>query len=434
VNSGHFGKEKKAETNSPTQGVNKVNFNVFIENSGSMDGYISQPSEFKDVLRDFASDIPTYFNSRPGFYFVNSNGTCEAFHKDQTQDFTKFISNLSPSNFRLDCKPGSNSSIDNIIDLCTKNMQDKVSIIFSDCILSYEETGLDGAKSAQANIKMFMSGKIKSESLSTIVIKFNSKFKGKYYNESDGKGGETIISTPINRPYYALIFGETKTLNYLLSKIDFKKYSGFESSYTLLSNNNSTSLKSCITYKNVIGSFPFSKLSGMKIVNAEPRKGTNEFQFSIYCNLSELPFENDYLTDVSNYSVNENFRLKSVDSIDKTTGFSHLLTLYTNDLKQISNLKIGLKYSIPKWVDKTSSDIDNNPMDSIQQTQTFGFKYLMSGIAESYTANNGDFQFNISVSISKGGDSGGGSSNYLKWIFIISAVLLCVFIYLKNKK
>jgi len=311
-------------------------------------------------------------------------------------------------------------------------MQDKVSIIFTDCILSNEDTKLAGVKAAQANIETFMSNKIRNEGLSTMVIKFKSQFKGTYYDGSNG--GKTDISTPINRPYYALIFGETKTLNYLLSKIDFKKYSGFESSYTLLSNNNSTSLKSCITYKNVIGSFPFSKLSGMKIVNAEPRKGTNEFQFSIYCNLSELPFENDYLTDVSNYSVNENFRLKSVDSVDKTTGFSHLLTLYTNDLKQISNLKIGLKYSIPKWVDKTGSDIDNNPKDSIQQTQTFGFKYLMSGIAESYTANNSDFQFNISVSISKGGESGGGSSNYLKWIFIISAVLLCIFIYLKNKK
>jgi hypothetical protein len=435
ANSGNFGKGKKTEANSPKQSVNNnVNFNVFIENSGSMDGYISQQSEFKDVLVDFASDIPTYFNSSPGFYFVNSNGPCDAFHKNQTQDFTKFISDLSPSNFRDDCQAGSNSSIDNIIDNCTKNMQDKVSIIFSDCILSYKNTGTGGAKSAQANIKMFMSRKINSESLSTIVIKFNSKFKGKYYNESDGKGGETVISTPINRPYYALIFGETKTLNYLLSKIDFKKYSGFESSYTLLSNNNSTSLKSSITYKNVIGSFPFVKPSEMKIVNAETKKGTNEFQFSINSSLSELPFENDYLTDITNYYVNENFKLKSVEPTDNTNGFSHTLTLTTNDLKQVSNLKIGLKYSIPNWVDNTGSDIDNNPFDSTQQKQTFGFKYLMSGIAESYIANNDSLQFKILLNISKGDVNEGGFSKYLKWIFIFLALLLCVFIYLKNKK
>jgi len=62
----------------------KIDFNVFVENSGSMDGYISQPSEFKDVIRSFTSDIPTYFNTNPGFYFVNSNGTFEALPKHST--------------------------------------------------------------------------------------------------------------------------------------------------------------------------------------------------------------------------------------------------------------------------------------------------------------------------------------------------------------
>ena len=32
-----------------------VNYNIYIENSGSMDGYISGPSEFKDVLIDFVN-------------------------------------------------------------------------------------------------------------------------------------------------------------------------------------------------------------------------------------------------------------------------------------------------------------------------------------------------------------------------------------------
>jgi len=105
-----------------------VKFNVFIENSGSMDGYISQPSEFKDVIRSFTSDIPTYFNSNPGFYFVNSNGTCEALPKNTTPDYSKFITDLSPANSKLTCNPGSNSSIDNIIDLCTKDMTNKVTI------------------------------------------------------------------------------------------------------------------------------------------------------------------------------------------------------------------------------------------------------------------------------------------------------------------
>jgi hypothetical protein len=74
-----------------------------------------------------------------------------------------------------------------------------------------------------------MSKKIIGQNLSTIVIKFNSKFKGPYYNESNG-GTKILVSKIINRPYYALIFGETAYLKYLLSKIKFNKYPGFEAS------------------------------------------------------------------------------------------------------------------------------------------------------------------------------------------------------------
>ncbi len=426
---------RKASVDTLVSTINTiVSFNVFIENSGSMDGYISQPSEFKDVIRSFTSDIPTYFNTNPGFFFVNSNGTCEALPKNSTPDYSKFITDLSPANSKLKFSPGSNSSIDNIIDFCTKDMKDKVSIIFSDCILSYKGTKEDGAKSAQANIKMFMSKKIKTENLSTIVIKFNSKFQGKYYNESNG-GKAIQIPTVINRPFYALVFGESKTLNYLLSKVNFKKYSGYESSYTLLSNNKNNSPNSIITYENKIGSFEFVKpASEMKIVKAETKKGSSDFQFSINANLNEMPFENDYLTNVNHYSVNENFKVKSIEKSDNANGYSHLLTFYTNDLKQVSNLTVGINYAIPKWIDLTGSDVDDNPMDSTQQKQTFGFKYLMMGVSEAYIANNDSLQFKIPISINKSGSGNGSSSKFPWWIFIVIIAVLGLLIYLKNKK
>lgn len=433
--SGNIGNKKKStEKKINSKPIDKVNFNIYIENSGSMDGYISQPSEFKDVLRSFTSDIPTYFNSNPGFYFVNNNGPCEQFPKKTTPDYSKFITDLSPKNSKLNCPPTGNSSIDDIIDFSTKSMKNSISVIFSDCILSYDSTGLDGAKSAQANIKMFMSKKITNQNLSTIVIKFNSKFKGSYYNESNG-GTKIIVPKIINRPYYALIFGETDYLKHLLSKINFDLYPGYEASYTLLANNNNIKPESIISYKNKIGSFQFEKpASNMKIINAEEKKGSTDFQFSINVNLEEFPYPDDFLMEKSNYFIDNNFKVDSIEKLDDTDGYSHTITFNTNSLKQNSKLNFGIKYSIPKWVDKTGSDKDDNPLDSLQQKQTFGFKYLMLGLSEAYVAKNDDLQIRIPITINKNAGDIKNSSSFPWWIFIVIVSILGLFIYFKNKK
>ena len=180
-----------------------------------------------------------------------------------------------------------------------------------------------------------------------------------------------------------------------------------------------------------MGSFEFVKpASQMKIVNAETKKGTSEFQFSINADLKNLPLGDDYIRDIKNYSINENFNLKSIEKIDNANRYSHRLTFYTTDLKQISNLIVGIKYSIPEWVKNTGSDIDDDPMDSKQQKQTFGFKYLMMGVSEAYIANNDSLQFKIPITINKNSPKNG-----LPWVlFFAISIFLAVFIYIKNKK
>ncbi len=433
--SGNIGNNKNnTEKKKKSTPIGKINFNIYIENSGSMNGYISQPSEFKDVLRSFTSDIPTYFNPNPGFYFVNNNGSCDQFPKNPTPDYSKFITDLSPKNINSKCPPGGDSSIDDIIDFSTKDMRNSISVVFSDCILSYKNSQVDGAKSAQANLKMFMSKKIIMQNLSTIVIKFNSKFKGFYYNESNGGRGINIHQT-INRPYYALIFGETPALEYLLSKINFDKYPGFEASYTLLANNNEVKPASIITYKNKIGSFEFEKpASNMKIINAEEKKGSTDFQFSINLNLDDLPFQNDFLKEKSNYFIDNNFKVVSIEKLDDSDGYSHTISFKTNSLKQTSKLNFGIKYSIPDWVAQTGSDIDDNPSDLQQQKETFGFGYLMLGLSEAYIARNDDLQLRIPITINKNAGDNKNSSSFPWWIFIVIVSILVLFMYFKNKK
>lgn len=433
--SGNIGNNKKiTEKKINLKPIDKVIFNIYIENSGSMDGYISQPSEFKDVLRSFTSDIRPNFGVYPGFYFVNDKGAFDQFPNSPTPDYYKFIADLSPSNSKIKFPPGSDSSIDDIINFSTQNMKNKISIVFSDCVLSYKQTGPEGAKTAEAHIKNFMPDKIEKQNLSTIVIKFKSKFKGTYYNESN-KGVGITVNKNIDRPYYALIFGEAAALKYLLSKIDFRKYPGFEASYTLLANNNEVKPESIITYKNKIGSFEFEKpASNMKIINAEEKKGSTDFQFSINVNLNDLPFQNDFLMEKSNYYIDNDFKVVSIEKLDDTDGYSHTISFKTNSLKQISKLNFGINYSIPNWVTQTGSDKDDDPLDSLQQKQTFGFKYLMSGFSDAYVAKNDDLQFKIPITINKNDGGNNNSSSFPWWIFIVIVTILGTFIYFKNKK
>lgn len=433
--SGSIGNNKsKQKSEIKTKPIGKVNFNIYIENSGSMDGYLSNQSDFKEVLKSFASDIPTNFDTRPDVFFVNNNGLCKQFPNEPSPDYSKFFSDLSPKKSKQDCNPGKDSSIDDIIRYSTKDMKNKVSFIFSDCILSYKGSGTGGATSAQANIKMFMAEKIKKQNLSTIVIKFNSKFNGYYYNESNG-GKEINMHQTINRPYYALIFGETAYLKYLLSKINFDRYPGFEASYTLLANNKETKPESVITLKNKIGDFKIAyPASNMKIINAEEKNGSTDFQFSINVNLNDLPFQNDFLMEKSNYFIDNDFKVVSIEKLDDSDGYSHTISFKTNSLKQTSKLNFGINYSIPTWVNKTGSDIDDNPSDSIQQKQTFGFKYLMLGLSEAYVAKNDDLQFKIPITINKNGSDHINSPSFPWWIFIVIVSILGLFIYFKNKK
>lgn len=411
--------------------VQKLEFNVFIENSGSMDGYISQPSEFKNVLRNLITDIPTHFGDDSKKYFINSKKYCQV----DIENSPNFILNLSSNNYRINCDPGNTSTIDKIIDQVTTNIKNKVNILFSDCILSYNNSQIDGAKSAQQNIKKVISKKVTNENISTLVLKFNSKYKGYYYSETTGRGIE--ITKIINRPYYALIFGEANSIAQLLSKIDFNKYEGFESSFTLVAKNGLSNPQSRVIYKNKIGTYEYAKPATLlKIIKAEPNKQSNKFQFSINTNLKNYPFLNDFITENSQYKINGNFNIQTIQEDKSDQDYTHLISMGTDDLQQISNVSVGIKYSIPEWIIKSSNDIDSNPIDSLQQRQTFGLKYLMTGLSEAYiAANNDSVQFNIPITIYKPGSSDSkNSSKLIWWILLFVTILISITIYLKNKK
>ncbi|GAA3944117.1 hypothetical protein GCM10022209_44620 [Chitinophaga oryziterrae] len=365
-----------------------VTYNIYIENSGSMAGYLGRASDFKNVLINFVSDVAAQLKKEPQLFLINGHAC--PFQPLGSTPLVKSIMGLNPAVLKNLCPPEGSSLLPQIIDSCTTRMEKKVSILVSDCIFS-DKGG--SPTLAEAELKVFMTKKLQTEgNISTIVIKYNSSFSGLYYTESTG--GKPVRVNNINRPYYLLLFGKKENLATLLQRIDFKNYPGFEASYCLSANDSTDAAYAVMTYKNKKGSFEYAKPSClMRISEAEEHKGV--FQFSFDADLSRLGYLDDYLLNAQNYIVNDGF---SVVDINKTTGEQpYSITLKTDHLLPPHSLRLLIKYDIPSWIDQTGNENDSNPVDSMQQYQTFGFKQLMRGFSQAYNASSSDHAFKLPI-------------------------------------
>jgi hypothetical protein len=365
-----------------------VSYNIYIENSGSMAGYLGASSEFKKMLVGFISDIPAHLKKEPQVFLVNEH-VCPV--AEQGNELLGLIMGLNPGTLKSMCTSTGSSLLPQIIDSCTTQMDRKVSILVSDCIYSNK----NGAPTelAEAELKLFMANKLQREgNISTIAIKYNSRFSGLYYSEA--KGGKPMKVKDINRPYYLLLFGRKENLAALLQKLDFAAYPGFEASYCLSANDSGDTADAIMTQINKRGSFrvdmPARKLH---ISEAQAVKGL--FQFSFKADLTQLGYLDDYLLDKQSYSVNEGFAV--TDIIKSADELPYGITLATNHLLPAHSLRLFIKYDIPAWIDKTGNENDSSPADSIQQHQTYGFKQLMHGISMAYEASSNDHAFKVPI-------------------------------------
>ena len=108
---------------------NSVKLKVYIENSGSMDGYMCDGSQLKDAVFDYVSDLSVcsdttslnYINNR----IIPYKGSLE-----------QYIKTMSPTTFQKAGGNHSNSDLGEMLSMILQEMTDtSVSIFISDCIL-----------------------------------------------------------------------------------------------------------------------------------------------------------------------------------------------------------------------------------------------------------------------------------------------------------
>lgn len=420
----------------------KPTIKVFIENSGSMDGYVNGTTEFEAALSDLLVQIQyQYDKENLNINFINTK-----IYPSQVSEVKDFVEALEPGKSPYKVGDRSTSKLNEILKLILDSTSEKdISIFVSDCIYSLDKNkNTQGALEFEKSLtKGAFLEKSKQFNFATIVLKMKSKFDGSYWK----KDNSSEFLPNLDRPYYIWILGANNPINELSRKIKLQSLKGFENSYSLSNRTNEKQpYYTVLKETNKIGSFKQADRHQSDVKSIEDIKYDNgQLQFAIAVDLSGVAVDSAYLKSAKNYEVSEGFVVKSIEKINRNklsqrdmliverTSATHIITVSTTDKYTIQNLKIELSNKIPIWVDESSSLDDSNIKR--QLNKTFGFAYLVQGVSEAYATQNPEQEsyFIITVQISKEKSSGSPLSTILITIFTIVIMAFIILVLVKRR-
>lgn len=338
--------------------------NVYIENSGSMDGYMCDGSELKDAVYGYVSTLASYSDTVQ-LNYINSQIV------QYSGSLKSFIKDLTPTKFKSVGGNHANSVIGDMLTLILDAQDNRtVSVFVSDCILDVPQgDAKDFLVNNQIDIRNALVKKLeRDKDMGVEIFHMESKFSGTYYY---AKGSERLID--VKRPYYLWVVGNKKLLAYLNANVPFSEIPHGYKNYCAYS-----------TYQEV--PFEITNQFGM-VQNPCICKTSIDGQYvvKIKADLSTMLQDETMISDVSRYQTqNGQVRVVSVERINNTQDKNtHALTLNIN--KGISSCGINLKYvlpDIPNWIESANDDSGQNVTENISKTT--GIKNIIMGISDAY--------------------------------------------------
>jgi hypothetical protein len=369
------------------------NINVYIENSESMDGYVRDASDFRNTIYNFLADLNvTEIVDSLNLNYINTKQIKWKSGALPTH-ITDFIEKLNPETFKVRGGDRTGSDIKNVLSNVLSKVDDNnASILISDYVFSPGKHALNAEGylvNQEVGIKMDFNDKLKKHDLSVLILHLQAPFKGDYFNKYDKR-----IPLEQTRPYYIWILGTDKQIQEIITSGLIEKVRGNVLNTALFTkNNNSKTLEYKVQKNPRIGSFELNKEDPKKsIVDAKVEsrdRNKGEFSFTIAVDFSKAKVSDRYFEDASNYKLSNNdYTLKASSITDNQNpalkGFTHYLTLTTSELKS-EELIIEVLPKTPSWVYQVSSDDDTDIKNTpSEHSKTFGFKYLVDGVASAY--------------------------------------------------
>jgi len=417
--------------------------NLYIENSGSMNGYVNGNTTFKNGLGDLLVYLKYEFGEENiRLHFINDTIHPITFERDITQ----FAASLSPETMRVGNTASSDLNL--IFNTILQNTgPGTVSILFSDLIYSIQGSNTEQLLNYQKSQTKdaFLSKARSGDKLQTGIVQLSSTFNGTYWD----KNNEKTLLRNAARPWYMTITGEADRVADFNRKIDVQRVAGFKNQFTLTTDDFSEdNYYSVLTNTYNEGRFkPIRAMSSTNFVRGIEDVDVGRgglFRFALAVDLSRIPVSDAYKTSRANYEVLEgNYRIDSIFTIEKkdiqpsdwvrieSAGATHIV-LVEAEGQSFSDLTIAMKKQIPDWVFQTDTEDDRDIQSSL--TKTFGFKYLVEGVSEAYEtlSDKKDHYFELEVPVRKASASNTGK--IIVVLLILATIAGLLYTYLKRKR
>lgn len=358
-------KPVKATSKEPSS----IQLNVYVENSGSMDGYMCAGSNLKDAVYDYVSDLSKY-SSQTNLYYINSQLIrCN-------QPLNEYIQKLTPSSFSAAGGNRTNTDLRKMIDIILRTHKSNVvSIFVSDCILDIPENAIDFFGNCEVSIKnSFNEALKKDKDLGVQILRMQSKFNGYWYC-----GANKEFLKNVKRPYYIWIIGNKRVLADFNKKVPTDNIIGGVQDYCAYTSS---------------GDVPFDIDKKRYVIN-HTGKVNVEILADLSCSLQNAKV----LENTGSYSTSDQVaaRVINVQPITvKDSKYSHVINVELSNPKTLKSETVTFSYPVlPSWVKSANDDKGVDVKKNIDKTT--GIQYLIKGVSDAYKGQStyGSITFNI---------------------------------------
>lgn len=344
-----------------------IELNIYVENSGSMDGYMCAGSELKDAVFDYVSEAKktaaicrlNYINSQVVAY----NGTLDAYIKD-----------LNPSSFAQAGGSRANTDLRQILStILSAQKKNTISIFVSDCILDIPQNALDFFGNCQVSVKnTFNDALTRIPTLGVQIAQMESKFDGTWFC---GHNSERLSG--VKRPYYIWVIGDVR----LLARL-----------------NREAPLQNVIHgMKNYCAYAPVKNLPCD--VEQKSYVANRTISVELLTDISTTLQNSGVACNTAQFSVKhpEQVQVTSVVPVTaKDSRYSHVVTLEIANPQTLKEENVTFNYPyLASWVEQSNDDTGKDAKKHLGQTT--GIKYLITGVAEAYKdfTSCGNFTLNL---------------------------------------
>lgn len=398
----------------PTNTITPV-VNVYIENSGSMDGFVNGITSFKDAIGKMLAKLKYYYDEENVQIYFIRNDKAKSKEGEKLNVVKACETNISNFANAIDVrwkedipKRGHNTNLNNIFkELLNRTDERTITILFSDCIYSIGSGGVEDLLNHEkwTTYDAFLTYSKKNKgSLATTIIKMKSGFDGKYYPYT-GDGDKFPYKGEL--PYYICVLANQNILADFNKNIKLGKgeIEGYDNKYILAHSESANLYYSILMATENKGRFKpqrqcssLSYVHGIEDIDLKPNKRTGApFSFTVALDMKKIDVEEDYLLDTRNYVLTEdNFKVVRVEEIDKNSinandwqrikdgNPTHYIVLEAKDMHWTNvELGIALKKQEPGWIEDCNI-LDDTQASKLEGGKSFGLKFWIHGISEAY--------------------------------------------------